>query len=134
MASLQFKESKRIPGTEQGSSRPVFLTTASHEFMMIEVWNIANSELLALKYYPSFEDFKQKISLYFRTKRFGLNMRTYLLSRVLKCMLNGMCINKITWSNYSSPVLLIFVIELLLVLILGIELIENPTGCSYYKF
>jgi AICAR transformylase/IMP cyclohydrolase PurH len=47
-----------------------------------QIWNIAKRELLALKYYPSFEDFKQKISEYFRTKRFGLNMRNYLLRTV----------------------------------------------------
>jgi transposase len=62
---------------------PVYLPTASPEFMMLEeVWNIAKQELLILKYYSSFEDFKQKISLYFRTKRFGLNMRNYLLRAV----------------------------------------------------
>ncbi len=62
---------------------PVYLPTASPEFMMLEeVWNIAKRELLVLKYYPSFEDFKKKVSLYFRTKRFGLNMRNYLLRDV----------------------------------------------------
>jgi hypothetical protein len=58
---------------------PVYLPTASPEFMMLEeVWNIAKRDLLVLKYYPSFEDFKDKTSLYFRTKRFGLSMRNYL--------------------------------------------------------
>ena len=62
---------------------PVYLPTASPEFMMLEeVWNIAKQDLLLLKYYPSFDEFKEKISLYFRTKRFGLNMRTYLLRDV----------------------------------------------------
>lgn len=62
---------------------PVYLPTASPEFMILEeVWNIAKQELLVLKYYPSFEDFKEKISMYFRTKRFGLNMRNYLLRDV----------------------------------------------------
>ena len=62
---------------------PVYLPTASPEFMMLEeIWNIAKQELLVLKYYSSFEDFKQKISLYFRTKRFGLDMRNYLLRNV----------------------------------------------------
>ena len=62
---------------------PVYLPTASPEFMMLEeVWNIAKRELLLLKYYPSFEELKEKISYYFRTKRFGLNMRNYLLRRV----------------------------------------------------
>lgn len=62
---------------------PVYLPTASPEFMMLEeVWNLAKRELLVLKYYSSFDEFKEKISLYFRTKRFGLNMRNYLLRRV----------------------------------------------------
>lgn len=61
----------------------VYLPTASPEFMMLEeVWNIAKQDLLVLKHYPSFEDFKEKISCYFRTKRFGLNMRNYLLRNV----------------------------------------------------
>ena len=35
---------------------PVYLPTASPEFMMLEeVWNIAKQDLLLLKYYPSFE-------------------------------------------------------------------------------
>ena len=50
--------------------------------MLEEVWNIAKMDLLVLKYYSSFGDFKKKISLYFRTKRFGLNMRNYLLRTV----------------------------------------------------
>jgi transposase len=62
---------------------PVYLPTASPEFMMLEqVWNIAKRELLVLQHYSSFDDFKQKISCYFRTKRFGLNMRNYLLRTV----------------------------------------------------
>ena len=59
---------------------PVYLPTSSPEFMMLEkVWNIAKQELLVLKHYSSFEDFNQKVSIYFRTKRLGLNMRNYLL-------------------------------------------------------
>ena len=62
---------------------PVYLPTASPEFMMLEeVWNIAKRDLLVLKHYSSFEDFKEKISRYFRTKRFGLSMRNYLLRTV----------------------------------------------------
>jgi transposase len=62
---------------------PVYLPTASPEFMMLEqVWNIAKRELLLLQHYSSFDDFKQKISCYLRTKRFGLNMRNYLLRTV----------------------------------------------------
>jgi len=62
---------------------PGYLPTASPEFMILEeAWNIAKRDLLVLKYYPSFEDFKEKISIYFRTKRFNLNMSNYLLREV----------------------------------------------------
>jgi transposase len=62
---------------------PVYIPTASPEFMMLEeVWNIAKHDLLVLEYYSSFEDFRQRISEYCRTKRFGLNMRNYLLRSV----------------------------------------------------
>jgi len=62
---------------------PVYLPTASPEFMVMEeVWNIAKRDLFILKYYSSFADFKEKISRYFRTKRFGLDMRNYLLMEV----------------------------------------------------
>ena len=61
----------------------VYLPTASPEFMILEeVWNIAKRDLLVLKYYSSFADLKNKISSYFRTKRFGLDMRNYLLRGV----------------------------------------------------
>lgn len=37
---------------------PVYLPTASPEFMILEeIWNIAKRELLVLNYYTSFEDF-----------------------------------------------------------------------------
>ena len=59
---------------------PVYLPTASPEFMLMEeVWNMAKNGLLVLSYYPSFADFKNRISGYFRTKRFNLDMRNYLL-------------------------------------------------------
>jgi transposase len=62
---------------------PVYIPTASPEFMMLEeVWNIAKHDLLVLEYYSSCEDFRQRISEYCRTKRFGLNMRNYLLRSV----------------------------------------------------
>ena len=62
---------------------PIYLPTASPEFMVMEeVWNIAKRDLFVLQYYQSFEDLKIKISEYFRTKRFGLDMRNYLLRRV----------------------------------------------------
>jgi transposase len=62
---------------------PVYLPTASPEFMMLEeVWKIAKQDMLVSKHYSSFEDFKKKLFCYFRTKRFGLNMRNYLLRTV----------------------------------------------------
>ncbi|MDQ6722664.1 MAG: transposase, partial [Thermoproteota archaeon] len=55
-------------------------TAASPEFMVMEeVWNIVKRDLFVLKYYASFADLKNKISGYFRTKRFNLNMKNYLL-------------------------------------------------------
>ena len=63
---------------------PVYLPTASPEFMVMEeIWNIAKRDLLVLKYYSSFADFKIKISGYFRTKRFNLDMRNYLLRNTI---------------------------------------------------
>lgn len=84
-ASPHYRSKKVKDYLEQNKDTliPAYLPTASPEFMMLEeVWNIAKRELLLLKYYPTFEDFNQKISCYFRTKRFGLNMRNYLLRRV----------------------------------------------------
>ncbi len=50
---------------------PVYLPTASPEFMMVEeIWNIAKRELLVLKYYSSFEDFKEKVSKIFQNQKF----------------------------------------------------------------
>jgi len=63
----------------------VYLPTASPEFMVMEeVWNIAKRDLLVLQYYSSFANLKEKISRYFlRTKRFGLDMRNYLLRNTI---------------------------------------------------
>ena len=62
---------------------PVYLPTASPEFMVLEqVWHIAKSDLLVLQYYSSFTNFRNKISKYFRTKRFNLDMRNYLLAKI----------------------------------------------------
>jgi transposase len=55
---------------------PTYLPTASPEFMVLEeVWHIAKNDLLVIKHYSSFTDFKNKIYTYFRTKRFNLDMR-----------------------------------------------------------
>ncbi len=62
---------------------PVYLPTASPEFMIMEeVLSIAKRDLLVLKYYTSFADLKNKITRYSGTKRFNLNMRNYLLRKV----------------------------------------------------
>ncbi len=82
-ASPHFKSKKVVAYFEQNKDTliPVYLpTTASPEFMVMEeIWNIAKRDLLVLRCYSSFEDFREKISRYFRTKRFNLNMRNYLL-------------------------------------------------------
>jgi hypothetical protein len=84
-ASPHYKSKKvqKYFGDNKDTLIPVCLQAASPEFMMMEeVWNIAKRDLLVLKYHPSFADFKNKISGYFRTKRFNLNMKNYLLRDV----------------------------------------------------
>ncbi len=84
-ASPHYNSKKVLKYFEQNKDTliPVYLPTASPEFMVMEeVWNIAKRDLFVLKYYPSFADLKNKISRYFRTKRFNLNMRNYLLREV----------------------------------------------------
>jgi transposase len=84
-ASPHHKSKKVIKYFEQNKDTliPVYLPTASPEFMIMEeIWNIAKRDLLVLQYYPSFADLKNKISGYFRTKRFNLSMGNYLLRGV----------------------------------------------------
>ena len=58
---------------------PVYLPTASPEFMILEeCWNISKNDLLVLTYYPSFAELRIRLGQYFRTKHFNLNMRNYL--------------------------------------------------------
>ena len=81
-ASPHYRSRKVIKYFEENNDAmiPVCLPTATPEFMVMEeVWNMAKNDLLVLSCYPSFADFKNRISRYFRTKRFGLNMRNYLL-------------------------------------------------------
>ena len=81
-ASPHYRSKRVIKYLEENKDTliPVYLPTASPEFMVMEeVWNMAKNDLLVLSYYPSFADFKNRISGYFRTKRFNLNMRNYLL-------------------------------------------------------
>lgn len=62
---------------------PIWLPTASSEFMVLEeCWNISKNDLLVCRYYKSFTNFINKISEYFRTKSFLLNIRNYLLANV----------------------------------------------------
>jgi transposase len=84
-ASSHYKSKKVIKYFEENQDTliPLYLSTASPEFMVMEeVWNIAKRELLVLKYYSSFSNLKDKISQYFRTKRFNLDVRNYLLREV----------------------------------------------------
>lgn len=58
---------------------PVWEPTASPEFMPLEeAWHISKDDLLVLASYPSFDEFRQRIGEYFRTKRFRLDIANYL--------------------------------------------------------
>ena len=84
-ASPHYKSKKVLKYFKENKDTliPIYLPTASPEFMVMEeVWNIAKRDLFVLQYYQSFVDLQEKISGYFRTKRFGLNMRNYLLRDV----------------------------------------------------
>jgi len=60
---------------------PIWVPKASPEFMPLEeCWNVSKDDLLVLRYYSSFPDFKERIAEYFRTKRFHLNVANYLLA------------------------------------------------------
>jgi DDE superfamily endonuclease len=81
-ASPYYKSKKVRTYSERNKDTiiPVYLPTASPGFMVMEeIWNIAKLDLLILKYYSSFADFKNKITRYFRTKRFHLYISNYLL-------------------------------------------------------
>ncbi len=86
-ASPHYKSKKVIRYFEENQDMLISLylpTATSPEFMVMEeIWNIAKQDLLVLKYYSSFADLKDEISRYFRTKRFNLNMRNYLLRDVI---------------------------------------------------
>lgn len=65
-----------------GSLIPVWLPTASPEFMVLEeCWKLAKGDLQVLKYYSSFAEFKDAIGTHFRTARFDLDMRNYLVGK-----------------------------------------------------
>ena len=85
-ASPHYKSNNVLKYFEENKDTliPLYLPIALPEFMVMEeIWNIAKLDLLILKYYQSFADFKNKISLYFRIKRFNLDMRNYLLRNVI---------------------------------------------------
>ena len=72
ITTLQVKEGKQYFEEHKDAMIPVYLPTASPEFMVMEeVWNMAKNDLLVLSCYPSFADFKNRVSGYFRTKRFN---------------------------------------------------------------
>lgn len=74
------RQAKQYFSKHKDSLIPVWLPTASPEFMVLEeCWNISKNDLLVLSYYPSFTELRKRISNYFRTKRFNLNMRNYLI-------------------------------------------------------
>ena len=59
--------------------KPIFLPTASPEFMVLEeCWNISKDDLLVLTYYTSCTEFRMRLGQYFRTTHFNLNMSNYL--------------------------------------------------------
>ena len=83
--SPHYKSKKVLKYFEENKDTltPLYLPTASPEFMMMEeIRKIAKRDLLVLQYYQSFADLKNRITRYFRTKRFGLDMRNYLLRGV----------------------------------------------------
>ena len=64
-ASPHYRSKKVIKYFDENKDTliPVYLPTASPEFMVMEeAWNMAKRDLLVLKYYPSFADFKNRIS------------------------------------------------------------------------
>jgi len=77
-------KSEKVKGyfkKHKGSLIPVWIPTASPEFMALEeCWNISKDRLLVLSHYSSFEELRGRIGEYFRTKRFNINIRNYLLA------------------------------------------------------
>ena len=81
-ASPHYKSKKVLKYFEENKDTliPVYLPTASPEFMVMEeVWNIAKRDLFVLQYYSSFADLKNKISEIFQNKKIQyLNIEDYL--------------------------------------------------------
>jgi len=58
---------------------PIWEPTASPEFMPLEeAWHVSKDDLLVLASYSSFEEFRERIGEYFRTRRFHLDITNYL--------------------------------------------------------
>ena len=122
-ASPHYKSKKILKYFEENKDTliPVYLPTASPEFMVMEeIWNIAKRDLLVLQYYPSFADLKNKISRYFRTKRFNLNMIKYLLRDVWEYMLNGIYLGSL---YFKAKRLIVFRMAIISITILDTNMI-----------
>jgi transposase len=77
-ASSHYKSKKVRKYFEENKNTliPAYFQAALPEFMVIEeVWHIAKQDLSVTDYYSSFADLKNKISIYFRTKRFNFDMK-----------------------------------------------------------
>jgi len=62
---------------------PVWQPTAFPEFMPLEeCWNISKDDLLVQFNYSSYDEFKVKVGEHFRTKRFNLDIKKYLVGEV----------------------------------------------------
>jgi hypothetical protein len=80
-ASQHYRSSKvrKYIKEHKDSLIPIYLPTASPEFMVLEeCWNISKDDLLVLTFYKSVTEFRMRIGQYFRTKHFDLNMYKYL--------------------------------------------------------
>jgi transposase len=71
-ASQHYKSKKVMTYFEEKKNAliPVYLPTASPEFMVMEeIWNIAKQDLLVLKYYASFAGLKKQDNSIFQNKK-----------------------------------------------------------------
>ena len=70
-ASPHYKSKKVLKYLEENKDTliPVYLPTASPEFIIMEeIWNLAKQDILVIKYYSSFADLRKRY-LYFKKKR-----------------------------------------------------------------
>ena len=71
--------SKRTHKAKQRCSESNIFPKGSSEFNAVEeCWRQGKYNLLVSKYYPKFEDFRNVIANYYRTRRFKLNIVKYL--------------------------------------------------------